>query len=423
MSRAAGAQRALELLRPGRHPRAGEPARRLSAPALGRPAPARHDRHGAGQRARPADRRRADDRARRHHPGADPEAAEGAAGAARHGDAADHPRPHHRAQDRRPGLRHDRRRDRRAAADVRAIFERPQHAYTRHLLAAEPKGGRGPAPADAPPMVMRADDVKVWFPIKRGVLRRTVGYVKAVDGIDARGARRARRWASSARAGSGKTTLGLALLRLMPSDGAHRASPASAIQGLGSRRAAAAAARDADRLPGPLRQPQPAPVGRPDRRRGPARSTASAATRDERRELIGRGARGGRPRPGEQDRYPHEFSGGQRQRIAIARAMVLQAALRRARRADLGARHVGAGPDRRPAARRCRRGHDLAYLFISHDLRVVRALAHEVHGDARRQGRRAGPAEPIFDAPKEAYTRALMAAAFELRPVEDGAPI
>ena len=211
----------------------GAAPRRLSASALRRPAPAGDDRDGARQRARPADRRRADHRARRHHPGADPDAAARPAAAARHGDAADHPRSHHRAQGRRPRLRDDRGPDRRGRAGrggVRAAAASLHPAPARRRAqgqAAQPRRRR--AGGDG-----RPTSVKVHFPIQRGLLRRTVGHVKAVDGVDLR-VRRGQTVGVVGESGSGKTTLGLALLRLLRSEGAIRFRDQD-IQGWSSRR-------------------------------------------------------------------------------------------------------------------------------------------------------------------------------------------
>ena len=267
LTREAARQRTLELLEQVGIPEAATRLDAYPAPALGRPAPARDDRHGAGQRARPADRRRADDGARRHHPGADPEAPEDAAGALRHGAAVHHPRPRHRAQDGRPGLRHDPGPDRRAGPG------RPRCSTIRSIptpstcCRPSPRAGRRRADPAAPE-ILRLDDVKVHFPIKRGVLRRTVGYVKAVDGVSL-ALREGHTIGLVGESGSGKTTLGPGPAAARAQPGRHpvrQAGPADAEPA----RDAAAAPADADRLPGPVQLAQPAHVGRRDRRRRPA---------------------------------------------------------------------------------------------------------------------------------------------------------
>ena len=224
-------------------------ARRLSAPAVGRPAPARHDRHGARQRARHPDRRRAHHRARRHHPGADPDAAEGAPGALRHGAAAHHPRPRHRAQDGRPRLRHDQGRDRRGRRRSR-VFAAPQHPYTRRLLAAEPKGAPPSADADAAgpgrgrrPQGLVPDQARLPAPHRRphqGGRRRLAARARRRD-ARASSANRARARPRSASRCCGSSPAQGAIVFL-----------AARIDGLSSAAHAAAAARDADRLPGPV---------------------------------------------------------------------------------------------------------------------------------------------------------------------------
>jgi microcin C transport system ATP-binding protein len=158
--------RTLELLDQGRHPDPETRLERLSAPALGRAAPARDDRHGARQRARPADRRRADDGARRDRPGADPRSCSRTCSAPRHGHAVHHPRPRHRAQHRRPGLRDAAGQDRRDRAPPGASSP-PAAPLHPMLLAAEPKGEPRRPPRRAPTSCSRRD-LKVWFPIKRG---------------------------------------------------------------------------------------------------------------------------------------------------------------------------------------------------------------------------------------------------------------
>jgi microcin C transport system ATP-binding protein len=163
----------------GRHPGPRDAAGRLSAPAVGRAAAAGDDRHGAGERAGPADRGRAHDRARRHDPGADPEPAGGPQGGRGDEHAVHHPRPRHRAEVRGPGLRDEGRRDR-GEGPTAEIFANPRHPYTIKLLSAEAPGAPPPVPCGR--RGGRAtEDLRIWFPIQRGLLKRTVGYVKAVN--------------------------------------------------------------------------------------------------------------------------------------------------------------------------------------------------------------------------------------------------
>ena len=271
------------------------------------------------------------------------------------------------------------------AGETSSVFADPRHPYTRALLAAEPKGD--PPPADhAAPTVASADDLRVWFPIRKGFLRRTVAYVKAVDGVSV-DVREGQTVGVVGESGSGKTTLGLAILRLIRSRGADRLLRAR------HRRAqfkgdAAAEARDADRLPGPVWLALAPHVGGRDRRGGADR----AGDEDERRRAAprrGAGARRHRARSSTLDRYPHEFSGGQRQRIAIARAMALDPRFvvldepTSALDMSIQAQIVD-------LLRELQRRRNLAYLFISHDLRVVRALASEIIVMRRGRWSRAG---------------------------------
>ena len=204
------------------------------------------------------------------------------------------------------------------------------------------------------PVVLETKGLKVWFPIKRGFFRKTVGHIKAVDGVDAT-VRSGQTLGVVGESGSGKTTLGLALLRLIRVGRSHR------LHGQAHRRLqhdddAATAQGDADRLPGPVRLAVAPPLDPADRRGGPdgagPRHSAlrASAARSWRKALTEVGLD-----PATMDRYPHEFSGGQRQRIAIARALALEPTLHHAGRADLRTRHVGAGPDRGSAARACSR--------------------------------------------------------------------
>ena len=255
------------------------------------------------------------------------------------------------------------------------------------LLEAAPKGAPPPADADAPALVA-TDDLKIWFPIRKGFLRRVVGHVKAVDGVIDRRSRPGSTLGVVGESGSGKTTLGLAVLRLIRSEGPI------AFKGAAHRRAhpqrdAAAAARHADRVSGPVRLAVAAPLGRRDRRGGADRARTRSSTRAARREAVARALADVGLDPETMDRYPHEFSGGQRQRIAIARAMALDpefvvldeptSALDKSVRAQI----VDLLADLQK-----RRG--LAYLFISHDLEVVRALASDIvvmKGGPRRRER------------------------------------
>ena len=155
------------------------------------------------------------------------------------------------------------------------IFTAPQHPYTKHLLAAEPKG-TPPAANDSAPIVVETDDLKVWFPIKKGALRRTVDYVKAVDGLSLK-LRAGQTLGVVGESGSGKTTLGLAILRLISSQGPI-AYVGKRIDGFNPARDAAAAQGHADRLPGPVRLALAAVVGRADHRGGPADPKARSST-------------------------------------------------------------------------------------------------------------------------------------------------
>ena len=214
-----GARAHARTAAPGRHSRRREPARRLSAPAFGRAAAARDDRDGDRQRARHPDRRRADDRARRDDPGADPRSDARAAGPARHGAAADHARSRDRAPHGRAGLRHDAGRDRRGRPDRRGV--RRGRSTPIRAACSRPSRKAGCRPPTRPRRSScRASEVKVWFPIRRGLFRRVKGYVKAVDGVSL-AVRAGATLGVVGESGSGKTTLGLALLRLLDARGRH----------------------------------------------------------------------------------------------------------------------------------------------------------------------------------------------------------
>jgi microcin C transport system ATP-binding protein len=295
---------------------------------------------------------------------------------------------------------------------VEDIFSNPQHAYTRHLLASEPRGT--PAPADdGKPIVMEGSDVRVWFPVKAGFLRRVVDHVKAVDGIDLQ-LRAGHTLGVVGESGSGKTTLGLALTRLISSKG-RIAFVGQDIEGYSFKEMR------------PLRRRMQVVFQDPYGSLSPRMSVAdivaeglkvhepslSEADRDRR---VAAAMEETGLDPATRWRYPHEFSGGQRQRIAIARAMVLKPQFVMLDE-PTSALDMSVQAQVVDLLRDLQAKHNLAYLFISHDLKVVRALANDII--VMRGGKvvEKGPASRIIEAPTEAYTRALMAAAFDLKAV------
>ncbi len=295
------------------------------------------------------------------------------------------------------------------AGPVERVFSAPQHAYTRALLAAEPKGV-APQYDDTAPVVAEVENLKVWFPIKRGFLRKTVGHIKAVDGVSLR-VREGQTVGVVGESGSGKTTLGLAILRLIRSEGP--------VLFLGERIDAHSSSQMR-----PLRKHMQIVFQDPYGSLSPRMSVADIVaeglevqnpglTYDARREIVARALADTGLDPATMDRYPHEFSGGQRQRIAIARAMALEPRFvvldEPTSALDMSVQAQIVDLLRDLQARR-----KLAFMFISHDLKVVRALASEVmvmrHGKVVEQG----IASEVFAAPQEAYTRALFAAAFNM---------
>jgi len=299
------------------------------------------------------------------------------------------------------------------AGPAAEVFERPRHAYTRHLLAAEPKGRALEHSPDAP-VVIAADRLKVYFPIQRGLLRRTVGHVKAVDGVDL-AVRRGETVGVVGESGSGKTTLGLALLRLLRSTGDIRFQSQS-IQGWSSRRLR------------PLRRHMQVVFQDPFGSLSPRMSIGQiieegltlhglGGDRRSRRRLVAKVLEEVGLDPMSQDRYPHEFSGGQRQRISIARAIVLEPSFV-VLDEPTSALDMSVQAQIVDLLRELQDRHGLAYLFISHDLRVVRALSNQVIVMRAGQVVEQGPAEVIFERPQHPYTRALMAAAFDIEAVD-----
>ena len=296
------------------------------------------------------------------------------------------------------------------------VFNAPQHPYTQRLIDAEPKGKREPRTAVTSP-ILEADNMKVWFPIKGGIFRHTVDHVKAVDGVSVT-VREGECLGIVGESGSGKTTLGLAMLRLQRSEGDIRFAGDS-IQGF---------TRKAMR---PLRREIQIVFQDPFSSLSPRLSVG---------QIIGEGLRihglGGRARerealieeslkevglePEMSHRYPHEFSGGQRQRISIARALVLKPRLI-VLDEPTSALDMSVQAQIVKLLEQLQRDHGLAYIFISHDLKVVRALADDVL--VMKDGKivEFGPSAKIFDNPESAYTRALMAAAFNLEVAESGA--
>jgi microcin C transport system ATP-binding protein len=298
---------------------------------------------------------------------------------------------------------------------VEEVFQRPQHAYTRALLAAEPKPDPAPLQPDAP-LVVETKDLKVWFPIKRGLMRKVVGHIKAVDGISI-AVRRGETLGIVGESGSGKTTLGLAILRLISSEGPI-VFMGKQLDGLRFK-----AMR-------PFRRDMQIVFQDPFGSLSPRMSVSDIIeeglwvhhpdlNEDERERRVIAALNDVGLDPETRFRYPHEFSGGQRQRIAVARAIALEPTfvvldeptsaldmLIQSQIVDL--------------LRDLQKRRDLTYLFISHDLRVVAALASRLI--VMRNGKivEEGPAVDLFAHPQSDYTRALFAAAFNIEAAHEG---
>ena len=298
---------------------------------------------------------------------------------------------------------------------VSKVFEMPAHEYTRHLLAAEPKDRPDPAPTEAPE-IMVSDNVKVWHPVKRGFLRRTVGHIKAVDGISV-AIKRGHTLGVVGESGSGKSTLARALLRLERSEGGIKfmGNDLQGLQFKGLR---------------PLRREMQIVFQDPFGSLSPRLSVGQiieegllvhdlGGSNQAHRQLIGEALLEVGLEPTMQNRYPHEFSGGQRQRIAIARALVLKPKFI-VLDEPTSALDMSVQAQITDLLRGLQQKHDLAYMFISHDLKVIRALAHEVIVMKDGKVVEAGPADQVINNPETPYTKALMAAAFDLRADETG---
>ena len=299
--------------------------------------------------------------------------------------------------------------------ETEILFENPSHSYTKQLLDAEPSGTALAPVADAP-RVIQADDLKVHFPIKSGLMRRVVDHVRAVDGITLEVCE-GQTVGVVGESGSGKTTLGLALMRLISSDGPIEFD-GNAIEGLRTKQLR------------PLRREMQIVFQDPYGSLSPRMSItqiiaeglkvhgigANAAARDE---MIVEVMQEVGLDPDARHRYPHEFSGGQRQRVAIARALVLKpkfivldeptSALDRSVQAQII-----------DLLRSLQEKYKIAYLFISHDLKVVRAISNHVIVMQNGKVVEQSPANEIFVRPRENYTKALMAAAFDLAAVGAG---
>jgi len=299
-------------------------------------------------------------------------------------------------------------------APCEQLFRAPQHPYTQELLAAEPSGG--PVDVEQRPPLLEVNDLRVWFPIKKGVMRRTVDHVKAVDGVSF-SLPKGQTLGIVGESGSGKSTLGLAILRLIGSRGEIR------FQG---HELSSLSQRDVR----PLRRQMQVVFQDPFGSLSPRMSVG---------QIIGEGLRIHRIGtakeqeaaiiealvevgldPDTRHRYPHEFSGGQRQRIAIARALVLKPALILL---DEPTSALDRTVQRQVVEllRSLQQKYDLTYLFISHDLAVVRALSHQMMVVKQGQVVEQGVAGEIFAAPQHPYTQQLLESAF-LAPVADAQP-
>jgi microcin C transport system ATP-binding protein len=299
-----------------------------------------------------------------------------------------------------------------ATADV---FDNPQDPYTKHLLGAEPKGTPEAADPNAPTL-MSGEDIKVWFPIKQGLMRRTTGHIKAVDGVSL-SIKRGHTLGVVGESGSGKSTLARALLRLEVCEGGIvfdgenlHTIPEKSLR--------------------PLRKRIQIVFQDPFGSLSPRLSVGQivgeglkvhglGGNDEERRTLIAETLKEVGLEPDMMERYPHEFSGGQRQRISIARALVLKPDFI-VMDEPTSALDMSVQAQIVDLLRDLQQRHGLTYMFISHDLKVVRAVSHDIV--VMRQGRivEQGPTAEIFANPKKPYTRALMAAALEMKADDSG---
>jgi microcin C transport system ATP-binding protein len=290
--------------------------------------------------------------------------------------------------------------------DVADVFGNPQHSYTRHLLAAEPSGEPPVADPNAP-VIASTENLRVWFPVKRGVLRRTVGHIKAVDDVNLE-VREGQTLGIVGESGSGKTTLGRAMLRLLPSEGR--------IVFLGKE-----LQKSGWNEMRPIRKDMQIVFQDPFGSLSPRMTIGEivaeginvhmpALSDEERERKVSRALIEVGLEPTMMYRYPHEFSGGQRQRVAIARALVLEPKLV-VLDEPTSALDMSVQAQVVDLLRMLQTRHRLTYLFISHDLRVIKALANELIVMKDGKVVEAGPAAEIFANPASPYTRQLMSAA------------
>lgn len=294
--------------------------------------------------------------------------------------------------------------------DVTHVFESAQHPYTQKLLAAQPRSGTVQRSGDAEELIA-ADDLKVWFPIKKGIIRKTVGHVKAVDGVSF-SLKSGQTLGVVGESGSGKTTLGLALLKLIASEGQIRFEGQSI----------SALSRNDVR---PLRRRMQIVFQDPYGSLSPRLSIGQIVEeglvvhqmepdQESRRQRVASVLTDVGLDPASMDRYPHEFSGGQRQRVALARALVLQPRLI-VLDEPTSALDVSVQAQMVDLMHNLQDRYGLTYLFISHDLRVVRALADTILVMKAGKVVETGPAADVFSNPQEPYTKALLAAALNLK--------
>ena len=298
------------------------------------------------------------------------------------------------------------------------VFANPSHEYTKHLLAAEPKGRPDAPPADAPE-VMNAGDIKVWFPIKKGIIRRTVDHVKAVDGITL-SVRQGHTLGVVGESGSGKSTLGRALLKLEKSRGEITFEGRS-LQAMNAKDLKPYRREMQIVFQDPFGSLSPRVSIRQIVEEGLlVHGVGGGNGADQRRDLVVQALEEVGLEATMLNRYPHEFSGGQRQRIAIARALILKPKFI-VLDEPTSALDMSVQAQIVDLLRDLQTSHDLAYLFISHDLKVIRAMAHDIIVMHRGRVVEQGTAESVLEDPQDPYTKALMTAAFDMKADDTGA--